>query len=80
MRAYNAAFPVDSRVRIRGVDELRRFQIEWKAHPPLEDDRLRFAGELTTVVTVGYYLGGDALYTLDRVPGIWHERCLERAA
>jgi hypothetical protein len=80
MPAYNAAFTVGSRVRICGVDELRRFQAEWKWHHPLEDGRLRFAGELTTVLQIGYYNRGDALYALDRLPGIWHERCLEGAA
>jgi hypothetical protein len=79
MPAYNETFPVDSRVRIRDVAELRQFQIEWKWNHPLEDDRLRFAGELTRVLGVGYFHGGDALYTLDGVPGVWHERCLEGA-
>jgi hypothetical protein len=25
---------------------------------------------------VGFYHGGDPLYSLDGVPGVWHERCL----
>jgi hypothetical protein len=25
---------------------------------------------------VGFYHGGDVLYTLDGIPGLWHEQCL----
>ncbi len=56
-----------------------RFRLNWKWHHPLEDVQIAFAGQLTAVATVGYYHGGDVLYTLDGVPGIWHEACLEGA-
>ena len=28
---------------------------------------------------VGFYHGGDALYELEGVPGVWHEVCLRKA-
>ena len=28
---------------------------------------------------VGYYHGGDVLYELEGVPGVWHEVCLRKA-
>jgi hypothetical protein len=28
------------------------------------------------VAAIGYYHGGDVLYTLNDIPGIWHEQCL----
>lgn len=28
---------------------------------------------------IGYYHGGDELYWLKGVPGVWHERCLKAA-
>lgn len=31
------------------------------------------------VEKVGFYHGGDPLYKLDGVPGVWHEECLEAA-
>ena len=79
MPAYKERFPPGSLVRIRDVDQLREFQASWKWHHPLEDDRIQFAGREVRVTSVGFYHGGDALYTLDRVPGTWHEACLESA-
>jgi hypothetical protein len=29
------------------------------------------------VVDVGFYHGGDELYHVECMPGIWHESCLE---
>jgi hypothetical protein len=29
------------------------------------------------IKSVGFYHGGDVLYEIEGVPGIWHERCLE---
>jgi len=37
---------------------------------------MAFAGSEAKVLTVGFYHGGDVLYTLKGVPGIWHELCL----
>ena len=31
------------------------------------------------VTNVGFSHGGDVLYKLQRLPGIWHEECLEVA-
>jgi hypothetical protein len=39
-------------------------------------DGLAFAGKVAEVENVGFYHGGDALYILKGIPGIWHERCL----
>jgi hypothetical protein len=76
---YTEQFPVGTRVRIADRDALKRFQGEWRRHNPLQAQQLAFAGHEAIVREVGYYHGGDVLYTLDRVPGVWHEPCLERA-
>ncbi len=39
-----------------------------------------YAERLTTIEGVGFYHGGDPVYTLAGIPGQWLEQCLERAA
>ena len=76
MAPYEARFPAGSRVRIADLEDLARFQADWKFHHPLEPEQLEHAGEITTVRDVTYYHGGDPLYSLDKIPGTWHEACL----
>jgi hypothetical protein len=73
---YNAEFPVGSKVRIADVDSLNEFAETWEYHHPLENNQLQYAGTVTVVKTVSFYHGGDELYTLEDIPGIWHEQCL----
>lgn len=73
---YNAEFPAGSRVRIADRAVLETFREEWRLHNPLQPEQLEFGGQLATVADVGYYHGGDELYRLKDVPGIWHEKCL----
>lgn len=79
MAVYEERFPAGSRVRVRELAELARFLRDWKWHHPLDEDRLQYAGRTTTVATVGFYHGGDVLYTLDGIRGTWHEACVEPA-
>jgi len=65
-------------VLIRDREFLERFMAEWKLHNPLEPSQLAFAGRASSVKSVGYYHGGDELYSLADVPGTWHEACLEK--
>jgi hypothetical protein len=60
-----------------GRSALDGFAKTWKYHDPLMPEQLAFAGREATVKSVGFYHGGDVLYVLNDVPGIWHERCLE---
>jgi hypothetical protein len=32
------------------------------------------------IATVAFYHGGEVLYTLENIPGIWHEVCLDSAS
>ena len=73
---YNEEFPVGSKVRIKDTEFLVEFQRTWKSHDPLSDKQLRYAGDVATVRSVGFYHGGDELYQLEGIPGIWHEECL----
>ena len=58
---------------------LDNFAKTWTLHNPLTAEQLAFAGHEATVKSVGYYHGGDVLYVLHDVPGVWHEQCLKAA-
>jgi len=79
-RPYHADFPAGTRVQIAQRSALEKFLREWKFHHPLDREQLRFAGQLATVKDVSYYHGGDVLYSLIELPGIWHPACLQPAA
>jgi diadenosine tetraphosphatase ApaH/serine/threonine PP2A family protein phosphatase len=73
---YNAEFQEGSEVRIADRPALEEFQRTWRHHNKITDEQLDYAGALARVTFVGFYHGGDELYELEGVPGIWHERCL----
>jgi len=73
---YHEQFPVGSTVRIADRPTLEAFAREWKFHHPLNAERLEFADRVAVVKSVGFHHGGDVLYELDGIPGIWHECCI----
>ena len=79
MPPYNELFPVGSTVKIGSREQLEEFQRTWKYHHPLLAEQLRYAGRDASVRKVGFYHGGDVLYELDEIPGMWHEQCLSSA-
>jgi hypothetical protein len=76
---YKAAFPEGSKVRVADRVFLERFMSEWKYHHKLQPEQLAHADEVAVVEKIGFYHGGDVLYNLKGVPGIWHEECLRAA-
>jgi hypothetical protein len=74
---YKAEFPQGSTVRIASRSFLQEFLKTWKLHNKLEPAQLDCAGQIAEVESVGFYHGGDELYRLKGIPGIWHEQCLE---
>lgn len=76
---YHALFEVGASVRIESLAVLEAFRNSWKFHHPLTVQQLAYADHSATVATIAYYHGGDVLYTLESIPGIWHERCLQPA-
>jgi hypothetical protein len=74
---YIATFPEGTRVRVISRTALERFAHEWKYHHKLLPEQMEFAGATATVKKVSLYHGGDQLYVLEKVPGIWNEPCLE---
>lgn len=73
---YQADYPAGTMVRIAARTELIRFQSSWKFHNPLQSEQIEYAGQMAKVASVGFYHGGDELYVLEGIPGIWHECCL----
>lgn len=73
---YKEAFPAGIRVRVADHAFLETFLKEWKYHHKLTPDQLAYADHETTVQAVGFYHGGDPVYTLQDLPGLWLEQCL----
>lgn len=73
---YHAEFPEGTTVRVAQRDDLERFRADWKFHNPLQPEQLEYSGQLAIVTNVYFYHGGDELYELADLPGIWHGRLL----
>jgi hypothetical protein len=76
---YKATFPEGSKVRVISKAALETFRLDWKYHHKLEPEQMEYAGATATVKSVSFYHGGDQLYVLENIPGIWNEPCLEPA-
>ena len=74
-----AEFEVGSQVRIADRSFLESFLEEGQYHNELEPEQLEFAGRVASVGRVEFFHGGDEIYTLDGIPGVWHEECLSAA-
>jgi hypothetical protein len=73
---YEAIYAKGSEVRVADRALLEEFARTWRWHHPLYSEQLAFAGRAATVEWVGSYHGGDQLYQLNGIPGIWHPQCL----
>jgi hypothetical protein len=73
---YREEYPVGTRIRIASRPVLEEFKRAWKLHNKLQREQLEYAGRDGTIKSVGFYHGGDELYQIEGVPGIWHECCL----
>lgn len=79
MKPYESRFTIGDRVRVVDTQHLNEFRREWKYHTPLTDEQIDHGGETARVADVGFYHGGDPLYQLEGLPGLWHEQCLSDA-
>jgi transcriptional regulator with XRE-family HTH domain len=73
---YSASFAVGSEIEIADLEALENFFQTWRFHNPLQKEQLAYAGKTARVAHVGFYHGGDPLYGLEGIPGVWHEGCL----
>jgi hypothetical protein len=79
MAQYNPDFPTGSVVRIKDRGNLESFKKDWAYHHPLKSKQLPYAGTIGRVAETSAYHGGDILYKIEKMPGLWHEQCLEAA-
>jgi hypothetical protein len=78
--AYDPAkYAEGTMVRVATRATLEDFSRSWKLHNKLQPNQLDFAGHIAKVKRNYMYHGGDVLYELEGIPGIWHEQCLEPA-
>ena len=73
---YKEAFPVGTAVRIADTVFLTDFAATWKYHHKLQPEQLPYAGRAAKVEAVAFYHGGDPIYKLASIPGLWLEQCL----
>jgi len=70
---YKEEFPVGSKIKIANRDTLEKFIEDWKFHNPLNPKQLEFADQIAEIEEIGFYHGGDELYKLVGIAGLWHE-------
>jgi hypothetical protein len=76
---YKVEYPKGTMVKIANRPSLELFLQTWKLHNRLMADQLDYADRVAEVESVGFYHGGDELYKLKDIPGVWHEQCLVAA-
>jgi hypothetical protein len=76
---YKEAFPAGTSVRVADRAFLEDFKTTWQYHHKLKPEQLGYADRQTTVAEVAFYHGGDPVYTLAGIPGLWLEQCLRQA-
>jgi hypothetical protein len=74
-----AEFEVGAQVRVADRGFLEQFMEEGQYHNELEPEQLEYAGKVAKVKAVEFFHGGDEIYTLEGIPGVWHEECLKAA-
>ena len=74
---FHPKYAEGSIVRVAGRAALDEFVKTWKWHHKLESEQLEHAGKIAKIKQSGMYHGGDIVYVLEGLPGVWHEQCLE---
>jgi hypothetical protein len=74
-----AEFEVGAEVRLANRAFLEKFMEEGQYHNELEPEQLAYAGKVAKVKAIEFFHGGDEIYTLEGIPGVWHEECLAAA-
>ena len=74
-----AEFEIGSQVRIADRAFLEAFLEAGQYHNELETEQLEFADRTAAVKSVSFFHGGDEIYELEGIPGVWHEECLRAA-
>ncbi len=73
-----AEFETGTEARIADRAFLEQFLEAGQYHHELEPEQLDYADRVAKVKKVEFFHGGDEIYTLEGIPGVWHEECLRR--
>jgi hypothetical protein len=76
---YKERFPKGTRARIANRAAFEEFMATWKYHHKLRPEQLEYADRVAAVEEVGFYHGGDPIYKLEGIPGLWLDQCLQPA-
>jgi hypothetical protein len=75
-----AKYKAGTLIRVKPRAQLEAYlRPQWKYHHPLQTEQLDYAGRTAPVAKTFMYHGGNMLYELSGIPGIWHEACLDAA-
>jgi hypothetical protein len=77
MPPYQERYLAGTNIRIGSVERLLEFKRTWKYHHPISDEQIKAAGKVAKVKGASFYHGGDVLYALEGIGGIWHEQVLD---
>jgi len=77
MPDYHPIFKKGDKIKINDKDYLLNFQRTWKYHHNITDDQIKYAERLAAVKDVYIYHGGEVMYALKSIPGIWLEQLIE---
>jgi hypothetical protein len=77
---YKGRWARGTLVKVAPLAVLEEFMATYHYHHALKPEQLQYAGITTTVRALGFYHGGDVLYSLaDTGDWLWLEPCLEDA-
>jgi hypothetical protein len=68
-------FQAGDRVRIKSLEILQEFTLH-PVYQPLQESQFKYADKLAVIAESSMYHGGNILYQLKGVPGIWHQDLL----
>lgn len=71
---YNSEVAVGSLVKIADRETFEHFVKTWEYHNKLQPEQLDNHDRVARVEDAGVYHGGDELYRLEGIPGIWQEQ------
>jgi hypothetical protein len=70
-------FQVGEAVQIVSRETLNEFSRTWKLHHRLQSNQFQHADQIARVTNSFMYHGGDILYELEGMPGLWHQQLLK---
>lgn len=74
---HSAKFALGSSVRIKSTGQLEAFSRNGRLRYPPSGNQIAYGGEPDSVRRITFSVSGNALYELEKAPGMWEEQLLE---